>query len=304
MVQHDSHSNSSDTQQGDLDMRHLRAIDVHAHYGEMRRDLFRRASMTDLELSFISGDAEEVVERARWANTEFTIVSPCLGIQPRGSADAVAGNQEAQQVVGNTDGLLQWVIVHPQQQETYRQAERMLESSNCVGIKIHPEEHTYPIVDHGRTLFEFAARHRAFVLAHSGDERSLPMDFMPFINEFPEVSLILAHLGNGGRAAGDPSLQVQAIQASRHGNVYTDTSSARSMLPKLIEWAANEIGPDRILFGTDTPIYFAPAQRARIDHAALPDHQKRLILRDNAVTLLKRHGTDINDHALHKGAKL
>ena len=65
-----------------------------------------------------------------------------------------------------------------------------------------------------------------------------------------------------------------------------DTSSARSILPNLIEWAVEEIGADRILFGTDTPLYFAPSQRARIDHAGVRDEDKRLILRENAVRLL------------------
>jgi predicted TIM-barrel fold metal-dependent hydrolase len=54
----------------------------------------------------------------------------------------------------------------------------------------------------------------------------------------------------------------------------------------LIEWAVREVGAERILFGTDTPLYFTAMQRARIDHADLGDEDKRLILRDNAVRVL------------------
>ncbi|MFH1268112.1 MAG: amidohydrolase family protein, partial [Planctomycetota bacterium] len=103
---------------------------------------------------------------------------------------------------------------------------------------------------------------------------------------FPEVTLILAHLGNGGAAAGPMDLQVRAIQAARHDNVVTDTSSARSLTSGLIEWAVQEVGAERILYGTDTPLYFAPSQRARIDRAELTDREKRMILRDNAERLL------------------
>ena len=79
--------------------------------------------------------------------------------------------------------------------------------------------------------------------------------------------------------------QVRAIQQSTRGNMWADTSSARSVTPGLIEWAVHELGVDRVLFGTDTPLYHAAVQRARIDHADLTDHQKTLILRENAVRL-------------------
>lgn len=54
----------------------------------------------------------------------------------------------------------------------------------------------------------------------------------------------------------------------------------------LVEWAVGEIGADRILYGTDTPLYQSEMQRARIDHAELTDQHKQLILRENAVALL------------------
>ena len=47
----------------------------------------------------------------------------------------------------------------------------------------------------GRAIFEFAAEHRAIILTHSGEENSLPEDFVPFANDYPEVRLILAHIG-------------------------------------------------------------------------------------------------------------
>ncbi len=98
------------------------------------------------------------------------------------------------------------------------------------------------------------------------------------------MKLIIAHLGCGWD--GDLTHQVRAIQQSKHGNLFTDTSSAKSITPNLIEWALREIGADRILFGTDTPLYFAPMQRARIDHAEISEQEKRLILCENAMRML------------------
>ena len=97
------------------------------------------------------------------------------------------------------------------------------------------------------------------------------------------MKLILAHIGCGWD--GDLGHQVRAIQKSRHGNVFADTSSARSIVPGLIEWAVREIGADRVLFGTDTPLYHAAMQRARIESADLADADKRRILKENAVRI-------------------
>lgn len=233
----------------------------------------------------MSGDAARVVGRARAAGIRWTVVSPLLGLMPRGHSDAVAGNAEAARVVAETAGLLQWVIVDPRLPATYRQAEELLQQPRCVGIKIHPEEHIYPIAEHGRALFEFAARHQTVVLGHSSERNSLCADYVRWADEFPEVRLILAHLGCGWD--NDLTHQVRGIQASRHGNVYTDTSSARSITPGLIEYAVREVGAERVLFGTDTPLYDAAMQRARIDHAELSACEKRLILHDNAARLLR-----------------
>lgn len=262
-----------------MSTQQIAAIDVHAHYGDYT------SGTNPLSAWCMTGDAATVARRAGQVGIEWTVVSPLLGLFPRGNPDTVAGNDEAARVVPQTDGLLQWVIVNPRQPKTYAQAEAMLAHPRCVGIKIHPEEHQYPIRDHGRKLFEFAARHQAVVLTHSGEVNSLPDDFIPFANDFPEMNLILAHIGCG--FDGEPGRQVRAILKSKRNNVFADTSSAKSIMPRLIEWAVKEIGADRILFGTDTPLYSTAMQRARIDFAEISDADKRMILRENAIRLLE-----------------
>lgn len=257
----------------------LPAIDAHAHYGTYRRD--DGDALVD---ECMTGSAAEVVARARACNVEWTIASPLAGLLPRGRPDTVAGNDAAFREVPAVPGLLQYVIVNPLQPKTYDQARIMLKSPHCVGIKIHPEEHGYRIADEGDRLFDFLDEVQAPVMTHSGCPNSLPAAFVPFADKHPRVRLLLAHLGNGnGDPKGRADLQVRAIQAARHGNLWVDTSSARSILPKLIEWAVKEIGAERLLFGSDTPLYHVAMQRTRIEAAEIPDDAKRLILRDNAV---------------------
>jgi predicted TIM-barrel fold metal-dependent hydrolase len=259
---------------------HIQAIDVHAHYG-----IYKQENMMPLAEGFMTGDADVVVRRARAVNVELTIVSPLLGLMPRGKASAVAGNDEAWRVVAETDGLLQYVIVNPLEPRTYDQAREMLHKGKCVAIKLHPEEHRYPIQSHGDKLFAFAAEHKATVMVHSGEQLSMPQDYAVFANAYPEMKLLLAHIGCGWDA--NRTHQVRGIQMSKHGNIWADTSSANSIFPGLIEWAVSEVGADRVLFGTDAPLYCTSMQRARIDQADLTDAQKKQILRENAIKLFK-----------------
>jgi len=256
----------------------IKAIDVHGHYG------ICHSQKWPLTNKLMTGSPSVVTQRARKANIGLTVVSPLAALLTSGGqADVPAANLDCARVVRRYRSLRQWVVVHPLVSRTFDQAREMLSENRCVGIKIHPEVHGYPIRKHGRRLLEFAQRNRAVVITHSGQERSLPADFVRLANDFPDVPLILGHLGYGFDT--DVAHQVRAIQKSRHGNMYVDTSSSVSVFSNLIEWAVREIGSERILFGTDTPVYFAPMQRARIDAADIPAAAKRRILRDNAVAL-------------------
>lgn len=262
-------------------IREIDAIDCHAHFGAAVRD-------SALKSKFMSASLEEVLERACKANTELTVVSPLTGLMPRGGADPIKGNNETAELIRQHSGFLQWVIVDPHKPQTFHQASEMLIHPKCVGIKIHPEEHSYPITTYGDVIFTFAAKHKIVIISHTGEKNSMPEDFVPYANAFPEVTLILAHHGHGWD--GDPSHQVRAIQKSKNGNIYTDTSSATNIMPGQIEWGVKEVGAERFLYGTDTPLYFSPMQRARIDYAEMSDQEKRLILRDNALKLFKLKG--------------
>lgn len=253
------------------------AIDVHAHYG------LATGHGNRFKDQFMTADAGVVLTRAQHAGTVLTFCSPLKALMPQLENDAVAGNEESMRLIRGRKGLRYWVVVDPRKPQTFDQAADCLCDPWCIGIKLHPEVHGYPIAKHAPTLFELAATHDAVLQAHSGDKNSMPEAFVPFANAFPGVSLILSHLGCGHD--NDPTHQVRAIQAGRHGNIYTDTSSSQSIMPNLIEWAVKEVGAERILYGTDTPLYFSPMQRARIDHAELDDASRRLILEGNARRL-------------------
>ncbi len=124
-----------------------------------------------------------------------------------------------------------WTIVDPSVPESFEQSDELLRHERCAGIKIHPHAHAYEIREHGPALLGFAAERNAVVLAHSGDIGSYPEDFVPFADRYPDIQLILAHLGNSDD--GSISRQVEAIERARNGNLWVDTSSARSMFERV-----------------------------------------------------------------------
>lgn len=256
----------------------MKAIDVHGHFGPYDRGMGSRVD------GFMSATANEVAQRGRDCGIEITVVSAIHGLIPyRGNA--VSGNCDAALAVEHNTALRFWTIVDPRLPTSYEQSEALLDHPGCAGIKIHPHAHGYEIREQGPALFGFAAERNAVVLAHSGDIGSYPEDFVPFVDRHPTMQLILAHLGNSDD--GSISRQVEAIERASNGNLWVDTSSARSMFSGLIEWAVERIGHDRILFGTDTPLYWAGAQKGRIETAAIDETAKQAILWDNATALLR-----------------
>jgi len=78
---------------------------------------------------------------------------------------------------------------------------------------------------------------------------------------------------------------VVAAAAARHGNVWVDTAAMFAVHSGLLEWAVERLGAERILYGSDSPVFFAPMQRARVEFAEIDDAARRRILHDNAAEL-------------------
>lgn len=188
----------------------------------------------------------------------------------------VEENEYMHGLLDQYDFLYQWVVVDPRNEETFRQAERMLKHKKCVGIKLHPKLHEYEMADYADKIGNFASRMGAIVLLHPETPSS---KILPIADKFPDVTFIVAHLGS--------EFYVDAVEFAKHQNVYIDTSGRNSTLNSIVEYAYSRIGADHILFGTDT--YAAGFQRGRIEYALIPREDKQKILRDNTMRLFAKH---------------
>ena len=247
----------------------LIAIDMHTH--------INHGSPYDTKIRVgYSPDLEDLIRINRAAGIEKMFC--CTFASVLSTEVIVEENEYMHSLIDQVDCLYQWVVIDPRIDETFRQAERMLQHKKCVGIKLHPFDHEYSLEEYADKLFSFASRFHAVVLIHPEKEASY---IVPIADKYPDVTFIMAHLGG--------KEYVDAVEFAKYGNVYTDTSGIASSNNLMVEYAHSRVGADRILFGTDT--YSAAFQRGRIEFALLPKEDKQKILRDNALRLFEKNLT-------------
>lgn len=255
-----------------------KAIDVHGHFGDPA--CFPQKG---LEKIFLQISLDELKQAYDAQNIEAACLSPMEGIFSSSEETLLQANHSMAELTQKNLWLYQWAIINPLFPASFRQAEELLKSKKCVGIKIHPDAHGYAIADHGDEIFAFCNQHRTVLETHSGDALSLPEQIVSLADRYPRMNVIVSHLGCG--FDGCLEHQIQAIRQSKNGNIYTDVSSARSILPHLLEWGVGQVGADKILFGTDTPLHHIAMMKQRVEFADLPELAIEKILFQNAYNL-------------------
>jgi len=258
------------------------AIDIHGHCGSY-------AGYPAFKASLLNAPAQVTAQRARACGIVTTVVSELstFDVDDHTPSDVDAGNAMATEAVEQYDNLLFWAVVNPKRDDWETKADKLLAHQRCAGVKLHPRWHYWSVADarYSDRLFAFLHDRGTLTMTHSGNAGNEPHRFIPWANKYPNARLILAHIGND-HIDGRPDTQTNAVGMAEQGNVWTDTSSSNSIVARIIEKAVEAIGAERILFGTDTPLYFAATQKARIAYAEIDDDAKQKILHDNAAALL------------------
>jgi predicted TIM-barrel fold metal-dependent hydrolase len=191
--------------------------------------------------------------------------------------------------------------VDPRDPEAPAQLERDI-AAGFKGVKLYPVNRCYRVSDPAcRPFFEKVAELGVPVTVHygvtvdpTGDMRFAdPTDLSPVARDFPDTPFVIAHFGAGFL----PEVLRVAYQCK---NVCVDSSGTnnwmdyfvpRMTLADVFERCLASIGPQRIMFGTDsgtTAPYreWIKFQQTRVlEELGLSDHERDLILRANAVRI-------------------
>ncbi len=172
------------------------------------------------------------------------------------------------------------------------------------GVKLLPVNRCYHLSDPAcRPFFEAANELGAQIIIHygvtvdpTGDLRYAdPLDLSPVARDFPDLNFVIAHFGAGWL---DSVLRL-AYQCK---NVSVDTSGTnnwldyyvpQTTLPQVFERCLTALGPERILFGTDSNTtapyrhWIRFMQQRVLEELGLSDHDRDLILRGNAARIFR-----------------
>ncbi len=162
------------------------------------------------------------------------------------------------------------------------------------GVKLHPDMQKFAIDDpRAYAIYELCAEYRLPILMHMGDSRydfSHPDRLHRVMTDLPELLVVGAHMG------GWDNWDYACDRLAGHGNLYVDSSSSiaaagkrHGLVPEIVyldhDHATRLIrawGAEKVLFGTDYPMWSPTADIEAFFDLALTDEERRRILWENA----------------------
>lgn len=204
------------------------------------------------------------------------------------------------------DKIIPFVHIDPRRTGAIEFVKKCVEEWGAKGLKLHPSAGFNPEKSETLNLIESIADYRIPVITHTGPSVVLPtssrycnpiyLDKM--LLRFPEVNVIAAHIAYGYRQ------QLFSLGCQRP-NLYTDISMSQDIAKRdypqfaqIIREAVDALGPERVLFGTDSPFSWGIISEKRFvatikelatkapDNAKFNDREIEMLLGMNAKKLL------------------
>lgn len=200
-----------------------------------------------------------------------------------------AGNRLALEEAAGEEMISVMVVAHPSHVEPSKRWIAMAKSNpKIVGVKIHPVLGNYDVLSSATHRFfeEVIAPSGLPVLSHVGNESpNVPIDrYLTLARAFPTVRFIAAHLGIGLTGLADAA--IDAWRKNPAENVWFDMGTLRAFFTGSVEALLRVVGPDRICFGTDAPLYH-PAPFARVLEALeISDEEREKIAWKNVLQVI------------------
>lgn len=181
------------------------------------------------------------------------------------------------------DKLIGLGTMHPESDDLRRDLKHIKELG-LHGVKLHADIQRFAIDDYRcLKIYELCEKENMPILMHTGDYRfdySNPNRLVPVLEKFKNLTVIGAHLG--GWSVWDEAVE----KLSGYKNFYVDSSSSLYELPA--EHATEIIrtyGVEKVLFGSDFPIFSPDIELNRFMALPLTDDEKRKILSENVLKL-------------------
>lgn len=267
----------------DPQMKHYKIVDAHCHiYPD---NVARKASNTtgafyDMP-SRLDGTISTLLQYGAVAEIDHFVVQSVATTPHQVSsinhfiADSVAKSG------GRFTGL---GTLHPDSEDIDADVKELI-GLGLKGVKLHPDIQQFKIDDYRMLKIYELCEGRLPILMHTGDHRydySNPNRLLPVLEIYTDLTVIGAHFGGW-------SMWEEATQRLKHHeNFYVDCSSSLyAMTPEKARELILAHGTDRVLFGTDYPMWEPAAEIRRFLQIDLTEEQREDILWRNAAKLFQ-----------------
>ena len=262
-------------------MKKYRIIDSHCHIYPDKIAEKASASTSDFYKmpSLFDGKISTLLMRGGSAGIDHFIVQSVATTPKQVSginrfiADAVLSSG------GKFTGL---GTLHPDSENVEAEIDEII-ALGLKGVKLHPDIQRVAIDDPRMDKIYKACEGRLPILMHTGDHRfdfSNPNRMLPILAQYPRLTVVGAHFG--GWSVWDEA----ARTLSQHENFYVDCSS--SLYAMTAEKARELIftyGTDRVLFGTDYPMWDIETELECFMAISLSEAEREAIFAHNAEKL-------------------
>ena len=175
-----------------------------------------------------------------------------------------------------------FAAMHPDYENVEAEIERAI-SLGLKGVKLHPDFQEFQIDDERAMRIYEVMEGKLPLLIHMGDSRynwSKPEMLAKVLERFPKLDVIGAHFG--GWSEWDRAAEILGGK-----RLWVDTSSSLyAMTPEHARELIDAYGVERVLFGTDFPMWTAESELKMFDKIPLNEKEREMILHENAERLL------------------
>ena len=256
-------------------------IDAHAHiFPDKIADRAAEGigSFYDLKISY-NGTLSALMQQGSAAGVDRYIVQSVATVPHQVES---INNFIAQSVAQFPEQLVGFGAIHPDYEDIPREVERVI-SLGLKGLKLHSDFQQFNIDDPKAFPIYEAAQGRLPILFHVGDPRydfSSPRRLLNVVERFPKLTVIGAHFAGW-------SMWELSRELFSGGRIYTDLSSSLyAMEPNYAAELIRTLGSDKVMFGTDYPMWSAKEELERFNALPLTEYEREDILCKNAMRLL------------------
>ena len=260
----------------------IEIIDAHCHiYPE--KIAAKAVNGTDNfygEHSVGTGTVEDLISREEKAGVDRFIVQS-VATTPHQVASI--NNFIATEVAKNPKKLTGLGTLHPESEDIKGDVEHLV-SLGLKGVKLHPDIQAFRLDDERcLKIYELCEEKGLILLLHTGDNRydySNPNRLLPVLKTFKNMKVIGAHFG--GYSIWEEACKVYCDIP----NFYVDCSSSMPwLIPETTLKIIRTYGADKVLFGTDYPMWNPKLEIESILSLGLDENEIMSILNINAKKL-------------------